>query len=64
MRKEGGRLTKNLYNIYSEVCSKMDKKEREAALFNVLKVPNDDVKIAVVSCLFYVPINQFNKSEY
>ena len=35
----------------------MDEAQREQALFNVLKVPNDDVKIAVVSCLFYVPIN-------
>lgn len=42
----------------------MDEKEREQALFNCLRVPNDDVKIAVVSCLYYVPISQLTRHEF
>lgn len=45
-----------LMKEYEKVCDRMDLANREAALFNCLKIPNDDVKLAVVSCLIYVPI--------
>ena len=36
---------------------------REEALFKVLVVPNDDVRLAVVGCLYYVPIRDIDGGE-
>ena len=41
----------------------MDNAHREEALFNCLTIPNDDVKLAVVDCLYYVPITQIEADE-
>ena len=41
----------------------MDENFREDRLFNCLRIPNDDVKLAVVECLFYVPLCQLNAEE-
>lgn len=41
----------------------MDEADREEALMNCLQIPDDDVKLAVVSCLYYVPISQINFNE-
>lgn len=32
-------------------------------MFRVLVVPNDDVRLAVVNCLYYVPIDEIDGSE-
>lgn len=45
-----------LYKQYGKVCEKLDEASREAALFNCLRIPDDGVKLAVVQCLYYVPI--------
>ena len=37
-----------LYKQYGKVCEKLDEGEREAALFNCLRIPDDGVKLAVV----------------
>ena len=37
--------------------------ERETALFKCLTVPDDDVKLAVVQCLFVVPLAQLDEKE-
>jgi hypothetical protein len=36
---------------------------REDALFNCLIIPNDDVKLAVVNCLFVVPLDELDIDE-
>ena len=36
---------------------------RETALFNCLEIPSDDVKLAVVDCLYFVPIEQIDNEE-
>ena len=41
----------------------MNEAERETALFNCLKVPDDGVKLAVVDCLYYVPHSQLDPPE-
>lgn len=37
--------------------------DREEGLFNVLDIPNDDVRLAVVNCLYYVPIDEIDSLE-
>jgi len=63
-KRLGGVLTlpaeQRLMGHYTEVCEKMDGVFREEALFNCLKIPSDDVKLATVKCLFYVPLHQFD----
>lgn len=41
----------------------LNEASREAALFNCLEVPNDDVKLAVVECLNNVPLSEFDTEE-
>jgi len=36
---------------------------REMALFRCIEIPNDEVKLAVVSCLYYVPIDEIDAEE-
>jgi hypothetical protein len=43
----------NLFRAISDTLNEID---REAALFKCLTVPDDDVKLAVVQCLFVVPL--------
>ena len=37
--------------------------ERDRALTGCLTIPSDEVKKAVVNCLFYVDCNEFDKDE-
>ncbi len=41
----------------------LDKAEREDALFNTLKLNDDNVRLAVVECLNNVPLQQFSSDE-
>ena len=36
---------------------------REAALFNCLQLSDDNVKLAVVQCIFVVPLDEFETDE-
>lgn len=45
------------------VCTRLNGADREEALFRVLVIPNDDVRLAVVHCLYYVPINEIDGGE-
>lgn len=49
--------------IFEEVSQSLNDANREAALFNCLEVPNDDVKLAVVECLNNVPLSEFDTEE-
>ena len=45
-----------LHEVYDRVCVKMDENQREQALFNCLRIPNDVLRLAVCKALFYVPV--------
>ncbi len=49
--------------IFNEVSQSLNENQREAALFNCLEVPNDNVKLAVVECLNNVPLSEFDNEE-
>ena len=42
--------------MYESVSKRLDEGGSEEALFKVLEIPNDEVRLAVVNCLYYVPI--------
>lgn len=44
-------------------CDQLNEANREVALFNCLEIPNDDVRLAVVECLFNVPLNEIDSEE-
>lgn len=46
-----------------EICDWLNENGREAALFACLSVPDDNVKLAVVRCLFEVPTDNLDASE-
>ena len=48
---------------FFQVCDQMNDSQREAALFNCLEIPNDDVRLAVVGCLFNVPLGELDVEE-
>lgn len=50
-------------SVFEEVSLSLNDASREAALFNCLEVPNDDVKLAVVECLNNVPLSEFDTEE-
>mmetsp|Transcript_12897 Transcript_12897/g.16573 ORF Transcript_12897/g.16573 Transcript_12897/m.16573 type:complete len:81 (-) Transcript_12897:3575-3817(-) len=52
-----------IMKLLGGVCSRLNAADREDALFKVLVVPNDDVRLAVVNCLYWVPIDEIDGSE-
>jgi hypothetical protein len=49
--------------LFDAVSYSLNNNNREAALFNCLNVPDDNVKLAVVSCLFVVPLDELESDE-
>ena len=54
---------RKLKSLYQQVCSRLNEADREQALFKCLEIPNDDVRLAVVHCLYYVPIEEIDAEE-
>ena len=50
-------------NYYDKVSDALNELEREKALFNCLEIPDDRVRLAVVKCLFVVPLDDFDIDE-
>ena len=50
----------DLFDIISESLNGIN---REAALFNCLAIPDDNVRLACVECLFVVPLDEFDQEE-
>ena len=48
---------------FDQVCAQMNESQRETALFNCLEIPNDDVRLAVVGCMFNVPLGELDVEE-
>ena len=53
----------NMKQICIDVCADLNELGRDSALTGCLKVPSDEVKKAVVKCLFYVDSSEFDKGE-
>ena len=64
---EGGGMInftqRKLKGIYQGVAIRLNNSGREVALFLCISMPNDDVKLSVVNCLYYVPIEQIDAEE-
>lgn len=50
-------------DLFRAISDTLNDIERETALFKCLTVPDDDVKLAVVQCLFVVPLAQLDEKE-
>ena len=61
--REASSNTQN--ELFYEISAALNDSEnsREQALFNCLEIPNDDVKLAVVKCLFVINIEDIDSSE-
>ena len=50
--------------IFAQIADVLDGEcGREECLFDCLRIPDDEVRLAVVKCLFVVPITQFDTAE-
>ena len=49
--------------IFDKISESLNDNGREDALFKSLAVNNDDVKLAVVKCLFVVPLDELDIAE-
>lgn len=50
-------------SLFDATSGSMNENGREAALFNCLKIPDDNVRLAVVECLLVVPLDEFDFGE-
>lgn len=49
--------------LFEDFAKSLDRQGREQALLNCLAVPDDNVRLAVVKCLYVVPLDQFDEKE-
>lgn len=49
--------------LFESISESLNNNNREKALFNCLMIPNDDVRLACVECLFVVPLDEFDLEE-
>ena len=61
-REASSNQKNDLFNEMSAALNESDN-SREQALFNCLEVPDDDVKLAVVKCLFVINIEDIDSAE-
>ncbi len=50
-------------SVFELVSRALNESSRETALFNCIEVPNDDLKLAVVECLYNVSLSEFDSEE-
>ena len=50
-------------DLFKAISKTLNECEREAALLKCLAIPDDGIRVAVVSCLFVVPVRDFSYSE-
>ena len=61
-----GRNSQNnskIKNICKETCSEMNKLNRDDALSNILKIPNENVKLSVVRCFYFMNVEELEPEE-
>lgn len=49
--------------LFDAISYSLNKNRREEGLFNCLGVPDDDVRLAVVKCLYVVPLDELERDE-
>ena len=59
--EDGSKFERNEH--IDDICKWLNDNGREAALFACLSVPDDNVKLAVVRCLFEVPLENLDADE-
>jgi uncharacterized protein Smg (DUF494 family) len=52
-----------LNSLFDATSASLNDNRREAALFNCLSIPDDNVRLAVVECLLMVPLDEFDLDE-
>lgn len=50
-------------HLFDEISQSLNQNKREDALFNCLAIPDDSVRLAVVRCLYVVPLDEFDSEE-
>ena len=50
-------------HLFDEISQSLNQNKREDALFNCLAIPDDGVRLAVVRCLYVVPLDEFDSEE-
>lgn len=50
-------------DLFDQISHELNELNRETALFNALHIEDDDVKLAVVRCLYVVPLDEFEEDE-
>ena len=50
-------------DLFDEISDSLNKNRREESLFKCITIPDDDVRLAVVQCLFVVPLDEFEQDE-
>ena len=50
-------------HLFDEISQSLNQNHREEALFNCLAIPDDSVRLAVVRCLYVVPLDEFDSEE-
>ena len=53
----------NTNEKFDEISEKLNDEGRDDALFRAMKIEDDDVKLAVVDCLYVVPMDEFEERE-
>lgn len=48
---------------FDEISERLNELGRDGALFNAMKIQNDAVKLAVVDCIYVVPMDEFEEDE-
>mmetsp|Transcript_20800 Transcript_20800/g.32081 ORF Transcript_20800/g.32081 Transcript_20800/m.32081 type:complete len:82 (+) Transcript_20800:2471-2716(+) len=49
--------------LFDSISQSLNDNHREDALFNCLSIPDDNVRLAVVECLFVVPLDELEIGE-
>jgi len=49
--------------LFDDISQSLNDNHREDALFRCLEIPDDEVRLAVVQCLFVVPLDEFDSEE-
>jgi hypothetical protein len=56
--------TQNLaYTLFQGISDVLNESQREKFLFDCLEVPNEEVKLALVSCINQVPLRELDIDE-
>ena len=56
-------ISNNENELFEQFAEALDEAGREDVLFNCLAMSDDNVRLAVVKCLFVVPLDQFDETE-